>query len=63
MDRKKIIIIIALGILIFGTMALAMRTKNKSTNQQQPEKLTEEQKEFADEFSKAMQDAKNETKK
>jgi hypothetical protein len=55
MDRKKIIAIIALVVLVGGIATLAVWIKNKPTKAP----MTAEQKVFADKFAQDMQAAKD----
>ncbi len=57
MDRKKIIAIIALVVLVGGIATLAVWIKNKPTSAKAP--LNAEQKVFADKFAQDMQAAKD----
>lgn len=53
MDRKKIILTVAIIVIVAGIISLAMWIKNRPTK---------EQENFADKFTQAMQTAKNVTR-
>ncbi|MEI7425852.1 MAG: hypothetical protein WCK16_02935 [Candidatus Moraniibacteriota bacterium] len=59
MDRKKIIVIIALVVLVGGIATFAVWIKNKTTKAP----ITAEQKVFADKFARDMQIEKDKAKK